>query len=238
MRIGEDFDKIEFEVFGLELLEPNAFIGDLLVFIVAIILAFKVSKMNRNEPFFKYWRLFFIVFGVGFLFGGFGHLFYNYWGVQGKTPAWYLGLISTLLVEKAMISIHPSEKFRSTFNIVAYVKFCLALAAALYVSFFIDLAADYTVGLKVPTINTSVGLIITIGYFCYLFIKKIAGFWFFLLGLLTLIPVAVIQSMKLNLHQLMDRNDISHVLLIIAIICYYFGVKSYAEYKIGKEASA
>ena len=28
MLIGKDFDKIEFSFFGLNLLEPNAFIGD------------------------------------------------------------------------------------------------------------------------------------------------------------------------------------------------------------------
>ncbi|MDX2359529.1 MAG: hypothetical protein QNK23_01895 [Crocinitomicaceae bacterium] len=230
MRIGEDFDKIEFEMFGLELLEPSGFIGDLLIFIVAIVLAIKVGRLNRIEPFFKYWKLFFVVFGVGFLFGGFGHLFYNYWGVLGKNPAWYLGLVSTLLVEKAMISLHPSEKFKSTFNKVAYVKFVLALIAALYVSIFVDLTADYTVGLRVPSINTSVGLILALGYFCYLFMKEIRGFRFFIFGILTLIPVAVIQSMKLNPHQLFDRNDMSHILLITAIIFYYLGVKSYATY--------
>ena len=48
MLIGSDFDKIEFSFLGLDLLEPNAFIGDTLILITAITLGYKTKKINKQ----------------------------------------------------------------------------------------------------------------------------------------------------------------------------------------------
>ena len=53
MLIGKDFDKIEISLFGFELLEPNAFIGDSVILIVALLLASKTKKLNNSIDFFK-----------------------------------------------------------------------------------------------------------------------------------------------------------------------------------------
>ena len=53
MLIGRDFDKIEFSFLGLDLLEPNAFIGDTIILITAIIIAFKIKKFNHQNAFLK-----------------------------------------------------------------------------------------------------------------------------------------------------------------------------------------
>jgi hypothetical protein len=44
MIIGADFPKIEFSLFGLDLVEPNAFIGDTLILAVALFFAYKTHK--------------------------------------------------------------------------------------------------------------------------------------------------------------------------------------------------
>lgn len=33
MRIGQDFDKLQFDLFGLHLVEPNTFVGDTIIFL-------------------------------------------------------------------------------------------------------------------------------------------------------------------------------------------------------------
>jgi hypothetical protein len=106
MRIGEDYPKIEWEVFGFELLEPNAFIGDTIIAAVAIGLYFKTRSLNRiHTTSFNYlWMWFFLVFGIGFFVGGVGHLMYNYFGIFGKYGAWFIGIFSSLLLELAMVS--------------------------------------------------------------------------------------------------------------------------------------
>ena len=62
MLIGKDFDKIEISVFGFELVEPNAFIGDSFILIVALFLASKVKKIGATTEFFKNWRYFYLLF--------------------------------------------------------------------------------------------------------------------------------------------------------------------------------
>ena len=49
MLIGEDFEKISCQLFGFDFVEPNAFIGDTIIFLVAIYFAFRVKKFNIGE---------------------------------------------------------------------------------------------------------------------------------------------------------------------------------------------
>ena len=91
MKIGEDFPKISWHIFDLELLEPNAFFGDLIISMVALYFGFKVHKIFKKfgHRFHIYWTLFFLITALTFFMGGLGHLLYNYWGVQGKYFAWF-----------------------------------------------------------------------------------------------------------------------------------------------------
>jgi hypothetical protein len=100
MKIGEDYPKIEWDVLGLELLEPNAFIGDTLIAALAVVLFWKTRALCRkNMNSYNYlWMWFFLVFGVGFFVGGVGHLMYNYFGIFGKYGAWFIGIFSSLLL--------------------------------------------------------------------------------------------------------------------------------------------
>jgi hypothetical protein len=129
MIIGADFDKIEWSPFGLDLVEPNALIGDTILLVIALFAAFKVKKMGTT-PFFKNWYFFFVVFGIGFFLGGLGHLCYNYWGVFGKYASWYSGINSIHILELAMISIYQNKKSKKIFTIISRIKLFLALAAA------------------------------------------------------------------------------------------------------------
>jgi hypothetical protein len=47
-------------------------------------------------------------------------------------------------------------------------------------------------------------------------------FW---IAALVLLPNAFIQSQKINLHQWFDRNDFSHVLLLLSLLLYFNGIK-------------
>ena len=58
MLFGTDFDKIEIQMFGLNLVEPNAFIGDFILGVFAIYLATKSHQLNSHMPVFKNWKLF------------------------------------------------------------------------------------------------------------------------------------------------------------------------------------
>ena len=122
MLIGEDFDKIVWQPYGFDFVEPNTMIGDTLIFVVSLIVGILALRIDRNRPFFNQWKRFFFVFSITFLVGGFGHLFFNYWGVPGKYPSWYLGVLTTYLVEQAMLSIHQNPVWRYGKRILYFIS--------------------------------------------------------------------------------------------------------------------
>lgn len=229
MQIGADFPKIEFELLGFELLEPNTFIGDTVLFVFSMYAAYQVFRLQKEHLFHRSWFLFFVVFGIGFFVGGFGHLFYNYWGIPGKIPSWVLGVIAVFLIERAMISLIDHNSLKKTLSLISKVKLILALAGVLLVLCFVDLSVDYSKGMIVPTINSTIGLFGALGILAFVLSKRISGMTPFIVSVIVLIPAAVIQAMKINIHPWFDKNDLSHFLLLIALFLYLKGVKIITE---------
>ena len=138
MRIGSDFEKIEFNFCGFDLLEPNSLIGNTILFISALIISRKVQKLSIETPFFNFWRVFFIAFGCSFFIGGLGHGFYNYWGVVGKYPGWIASIISLYFMERAMLSLLKYPR-RSVFVFLSKIKLLMFLVLELTISTSPDL---------------------------------------------------------------------------------------------------
>lgn len=230
MRIGEDFEKIQWQPFGFDFVEPNAMIGDFLIFALALFFAFRVRKWNENHPFFVNWFRFFAVFGISFLCGGLGHFLYNYLGLYGKYPSWYLGVFTVFFAEQAMISLLKNKEWRKRLLVWSKVKMLLVLVATTVVFITVDLSVDPSKGLRVTTINTTVGLLFALGFLGFKFAKTMHdGFHYFWLSILVMIPTVFFQSMKINFHQWFDRNDASHILLLITISLYFLGVKQHKD---------
>jgi hypothetical protein len=228
MLIGQDFEKIEWDFMGLHLLEPNAMIGDIVIFIVALTFAFKVKVHPLHPAFFTNWKWFFVIFGISFLMGGFGHLFYNYWGVPGKFFSWYSGMFAALMIELAMISIFPMIEWRKKLKMLSYFKLFLSIGIATFIYSTVDLELDPSKGLIIPTLNSVIGLGLSLGILGYYYQRKIdVNFQYLWISTLILIPSAAVQSMKINIHQWFDRNDISHILLITSIAFYYTAVSKF-----------
>lgn len=232
MLIGEDFQKMEFNLFGLDLLEPNAMIGDTVILVVSLMLAYKTYKISDKSEFFRYWKWFYIIFGLGFFMGGLGHALYNYWGVPGKYASWLIGIVSVVFIELALISIYPLESKRKLLSNIAIIKLILALIVEGIILASIDLSIDPSKGLIVPTVNSVIGLGLVLGGLGYYFQKAIDPcFRFLWYSTLVLIPNTVIQGMKINIHPWFDRNDFSHVLLIIGCLIYLKSIRGFAAYQ-------
>ena len=230
MLIGKDFPKIEWHPFGLDFVEPNAMMGDTIILLVALFFAYKITPFTQNSPFHVWWKRFFIFFGIGFFCGGLGHFLFNYLGVPGKYASWYIGIIASYCIEMAMLTLYPHQHIKKYFVIIAKIKLLLALLIASVVFYTVDLTVDPQKGLIVPTLNSIVGLGLTMGGLGYYYSKRIsASFRFLWLSIFILIPSAVVQSMKINIHPWFDRNDISHLLLIISLLMYYQCIKGYTK---------
>ena len=235
MLIGKDFDKIEISLFGVDLLEPNAFIGDSIILIVALFLAFKVRKFSNSIPFFKNWRYFYLLFGVGMFLGGVGHLMFNYWGFYGKYFPWILGIICIFFVEKAMISLLKT-KSKLLWENLSLLKLILALILEIGVFCFVDMSQDHSIGLRVPAINSTIGFVFSLVVLGNKYRKEIdKNFIFMIYGVLLLIPSGLFISFKINIHPWFDKNDFGHLILIIAMFFYYKSIYTYCQKIVNKQ---
>jgi hypothetical protein len=226
MRIGSNYDKIEWKVFNLDLLEPIGFFGDLIIAGFCFYFAYKILKMNTKVRFFYYWRWFFITFGISMIVGSFGHLLYNYTGAFGKWFGWLGSLITSIFLEMAFISIYPNTKIKKNLYVISYVKLVLMFIIELLILSFADIDKNQALGLIVPSINFFIGIGFCAGYLGYYYQKTISeNFKFFWIGVLVLVPATALQLLKINPHQYFDRNDLSHLILILSLILFYQGLK-------------
>jgi len=226
--IGHDFEKIHFDIWGFHFLEPNALIGDVILFGTSLFLAAKIKKISSKHPFYQNWRRFYLIFGFSFLLGGFGHFFYPYLGLWGKYPSWILSMLSTYFLGLAQISLWPNLRQQQLFKKAAMLLLLLGVVIELIVFNTVDLSIDQSRGLAVPSIVSGIGMIFSLLFLGIIYQKKYStDFKFFWIAVLTLFPSAMIQSQKINLAPWFDRNDLSHVLLFICLFLYWKGIQAF-----------
>ncbi|MFM8963252.1 MAG: DUF6962 family protein [Sphingomonadales bacterium] len=228
--IGQDYPKIEWQFAGLDLLEPNALIGDLILFSTSLFLAAKIKTNYPQNDFYSNWRRFYLVFGWSFLFGGFGHLLYNYLGLWGKYPSWLLGMVATYFLTKGILSLWPNVKQKVIFEKSALLLLGIGFTLELLVIWRVDLSFDQSKGLFIPTLISGIGLIFSLVIVGIRYQRQIhSGYRFLWIAALLLLPSGLIQNKKINLHQWFDRNDFSHVLLLISLVLYFIALQKTKE---------
>lgn len=228
--IGADFEKIQFVLFGLNLVEPMAFITDLIMGTISLVLGIKVSKIQSNQAFYIYWKSFFYVFAIGALAGGVGHTFFNYLGIPGKFLSWICGPLSIYLLEQAMISVHPKERKIEILKLFSSLKLIVVFIIFGVILYNMTESSKPELPFLPIAINTIVGVTLSAGVLAIGYGKSISTkFRYIYLGVIVMLPTAFIFLLKINLHQWFDKNDLSHVLLTAGIIYFYIGIRKISD---------
>jgi len=214
---------IEFSISGLDLLEPNVFLTDLLLGVFCLSYGIRIFRVHSKHPFFKNWVWFFCLFGLAAVFGGMGHLFANYWGIYGKMPAWILSAFAVYAIESAMFSLLRNKDWLGILTRISRIKLIFIL---LLVFLFASLATpDIKVDLCIQTIiiNSLTGVSFAAGIlgWSYYRLGFSRHFRRIATGVLIIIPSSAVFLLEFNIFRWFDRNDLSHFVLYIGITAFY-----------------
>lgn len=180
-------------------------------------IAFFSLKNEKSEEI-KYWKLFFLFFGLSTFIGGFGHVFFQYFDVYGKFPHWIGGVISAYFAGKAMLCRLENLKMKKTLNLVLVLKAIAFLGLALSLKNFIFVAVD--------AIVTYLFICGIIGF--KLMRKGVSAMKFIVIGVLVCIPAAFVYILKINPSLWFNTDDLSHVFMLACVFLFFLGVKKLA----------
>jgi len=208
-----EFAVVQYHLFGLSLQEPIALFYNWLIFVLCMIWVSKLKPVNEAV---KNWRWFFILFGIACLFGGFAHSLYQYFGNVGKIPQWILGIVSGFFAGKAMWSLLPdSNKFKRFLFIFLWLKMIVNLTLCLSFMSFTFVTID-----SILTYFIYAG---GIGF--YLYKKGQKELRYFFIAVLCCLPAAFIFLLKIDLSKYFNREDLSHVFILLCLIFFHIGTK-------------
>ncbi|MCB1197908.1 MAG: hypothetical protein KDK51_06005 [Deltaproteobacteria bacterium] len=168
--------------------------------------------------------IYLISMGISTAIGGIvGHGLIHYISFAWKLPGWIAGMISVATLERASIVhakpwLHPKvSTFFSIFNIIELIFFIIASMVFLD---FLFVEFHFLYGL----------LVIIAPFHAYVFFKNRhkSSLWLLASVALSLIAGLIFQ-MKISPHIWFNHNDLSHVVIGLAILCIYQGTKNFSS---------
>jgi len=182
---------------------------------IALFSCYAYTSLKHGPTVSKYWKQFYLFLAISSAFGMCGHTFFQYTGILGKTPSWTFATIANVCSGVGMLELSKDFSPKSKWVIVVWVKSIVLLGISLYFMKFIGVAID-----------AILTYILYTGY--YAFILKSKGLnemKFMIIGVLILLPSAVFFLLKLNPHRWLNKDDISHILILGGITCFYVSLK-------------
>ena len=205
---------------GIQIAEP---VTTLTVLIVSFICFYSFVRLRlipvKNKVHF-YLQYYFLSMGIATAIGGIiGHAFLYALSFEWKLIGWIASMFSIMLVERASIEyalplIH--NRIGNIFKWVNLVELCtfITLTCIRLDFFFVEVHSSYGLLIVVASLNI------------YVFTKlKTPGSKIFLIAVGFSAIAALIYMNKWSISVWFNYNDISHVLMSISALFFYFGAR-------------
>lgn len=209
---------IKFELLGLQLQEPMALVTNWLISSFCFFAFFKLRRFKSEANYF--WRMFYLTFAISTFFGGLGHLFFQYTGMYGKFPSWTFGTLANCFAALGMLNFKDFSVPTSYAKWIVWSKAIIMLSLAIITQKFVFVAID--------AIVTYIGY--TGVYAYYMLSKRNAKFLKqIIIAVLILLPSAFIFLLKLNVNRWLNKDDLSHILMLACVYFFYLGIKDWGK---------
>jgi hypothetical protein len=209
--MNNSYTHISFELMGLNLQEPMSLLTNWLIAFFSLY-AFN-SLRKYDDSFRQNWRTFYLFLFLSTFIGGLGHLFYQYSGIYGKMPSWFLGTLAGYFVINTMIEVQGFETNSRGLKTLNLIFTIAIISLALWFKNFSFIAFD------------AIFKYILCGIMAFRMIRLGAdNFNKIVIGVLFLTPASFIYLLDINTHRWLNRDDLSHCMMFICVIFFYLGV--------------
>jgi len=204
-----------YNIFNLKLLEPGAFITDLIISIVSFIFYIKIKKINSYEKPYLYYRYFFLFMSISTLLAAFAHLLYLYTDKNLHLIAWIFTALSTYFFDRAVLINWNNKIIKITIWYFINIQFLMFVILIL-------LFKDFTI----VTINIAISIsIIALPILVILYIKQNQkGNLLMFLGIFVAILPALIFKSNFMFLKVLTAKDISHLIIVLCLYFIYLGI--------------
>ncbi|HET8861195.1 DUF6962 family protein [Marivirga sp.] len=214
-------DKIvQIELWGIRIDEPIVTLTDLLVSFLCFLYFYKMAKSHKKGKVFTYFKYYFLIMGLATTFGGLiGHAFYYEFSKAWKLVGWIISMFAIMLIERGAIEhtrIVLNKKYVKIMGIVNIIEFLIFLGLVLFTLdfFYVQLHSGYGLMFVVFTIEALL-----------LYKTKNEASKYIMAGIGFAALSALAFATKFNIHEWFNFLCLSHVMMAVATIYMYGGVK-------------
>jgi len=199
-------------LFGLKLLQPGAFITDVLIAVTTFYFYLRLKKFQETQCY----SYFFLFMSITSMLGGFGHLLFEYTGKPLQMFGWLFNAFAIYFIEKAALKEISEGKLKNTFKIAINVQVILYLISVFAFRNFIVVTLNTVVGM--------LGLVIPI-LSIQTFRKEGKNFLLIIVGILLSGAPALLHKTNIG-FSIFSAKEISHLILILCFYLIFTGINN------------
>jgi len=162
------------------------------------------------------WTIVFIFISLSALLGGIYHRSANALSDSARRNLWRVTVYVIAFASFALLYAAAASAFAGSvlviFVLLALVKLLISLGVLTFSDKFKPVMYDY-------------GLSLLVAAFIYgLYVGGVGSIWM-ISGIVLSLIASVVQSFDLKLSNYFNHNDIYHVIMAVALVCMYLGVR-------------
>jgi len=210
---------ITIELFGIYIQEPMASLTDLVVAWVSFFYFLQLSKLEKKEMFFIYYKYYFLFLGISMVLSGLlGHALLYYIEVGWKLPGWLMSMFAVMAIEQAAIEQAKPYFSNVGFNNLIALNFSVLILLATLAFYYIDF-------LYIALYSTYGLILIVLSIQCFLYYKTRSRASIHTITAIGITLLSVIVFVKqISPHPWFDHLALSHTILACSVYFYYRGV--------------
>lgn len=203
-------------IFDFPIHEPVTVLTDYIITFFCFIFFFRLKNENKSVSV-KYWKAFFLFFGISTLVGGCSHALFAIHEGLGYKSFWIaMQVLNGFAVYSAQLATYHTVLQKTESREIWKQSYAIQLIVFLITVFIFQ-------NFLVVVLDNAIGLI-PIMILHFMDLKNPRASKLIANGILISFLTAFVHGTKLSIHAYFNFNDISHVLIMISLSVVFLGV--------------